>query len=258
MENNEKVTLSCEDGVATLIFENTHLNILSMPMRAQIDTYIDQLLEEGKTRVLIIHGAGGKAFSVGSDIKEFDPRPGYGIERNTEEHRVFNKIRDFPFPTIAAIEGYALGGGLELALTCDLRVASKNSMLGVPEITLGVFPGGGGCDHLTRLLGLSKAKELMYTGDPITAQEAWRIGLVNRTAPKGEALKAAQELGKHIASRSGLSLQVIKEVADKGIEMPLKEAFKLEIEGSERLFNGKDVHEGVRAFKEKRPPVFNQ
>lgn len=258
MENNEKVTLSCEDGVATLIFENTHLNILSMPMRAQIDTYIDQLLEEGKTRVLIIHGAGGKAFSVGSDIKEFDPRPGYGIERNTEEHRVFNKIRDFPFPTIAAIEGYALGGGLELALTCDLRVASENSMLGVPEITLGVFPGGGGCDHLTRLLGLSKAKELMYTGDPITAQEAWRIGLVNRTAPKGEALKAAQELGKHIASRSGLSLQVIKEVADKGIEMPLKEAFKLEIEGSERLFNGKDVHEGVRAFKEKRPPVFNQ
>ncbi|MBQ3095552.1 MAG: enoyl-CoA hydratase/isomerase family protein [Clostridia bacterium] len=258
MENNEKVTLSCEDGVATLIFENTHLNILSMPMRAQIDTYIDQLLEEGKTRVLIIHGAGGKAFSVGSDIKEFDPRPGYGIERNTEEHRVFNKIRDFPFPTIAAIEGYALGGGLELALTCDLRVASENSMLGVPEITLGVFPGGGGCDHLTRLLGLSKAKELMYTGDPITAQEAWRIGLVNRLAPKGEALKAAQELGKHIASRSGLSLQVIKEVADKGIEMPLKEAFKLEIEGSERLFNGKDVHEGVRAFKEKRPPVFNQ
>ena len=258
MENNEKVTLSCEDGVATLIFENTHLNILSMPMRAQIDTYIDQLLEEGKTRVLIIHGAGGKAFSVGSDIKEFDPRPGYGIERNTEEHRVFIKIRDFPVPTIAAIEGYALGGGLELALTCDLRVASENSMLGVPEITLGVFPGGGGCDHLTRLLGLSKAKELMYTGDPITAQEAWRIGLVNRTAPKGEALKAAQELGKHIASRSGLSLQVIKEVADKGIEMPLKEAFKLEIEGSERLFNGKDVHEGVRAFKEKRPPVFNQ
>lgn len=258
MENDEKVVLTYCDGTATLTFQNTSLNILSMPMRAQIDTYVDQLLKMDDIRVLILHGAGGRAFSVGSDIKEFDPRPGYGIERNTEEHRVFNKIRAFPFPTIAAIEGYALGGGLELALTCDLRVASENSMLGVPEITLGVFPGGGGCDHLTRLLGVSKAKELMYTGDPIDAREALRIGLINRIAPKGKALETAQDLGRHIASRSGLSLQVIKEVADKGIEMPLKESFKLEIEGSERLFNGTDVLEGVKAFKEKRLPVFNQ
>ncbi len=258
MDNDEKVILTCCDGTATLIFQNTNLNILSMPMRRQIDECIDQLLERDDIRVLILHGAGGRAFSVGSDIKEFDPRPGYGIERNTEEHRVFNKIRNFPFPTIAAIEGYALGGGLELALTCDLRVASETSMLGVPEITLGVFPGGGGCNHLTRLLGVSKAKELMYTGDPIDAQEALRIGLINRLAPKGQALQVAQDLGRHIASRSGLSLQVIKEVADQGIEMPIRESFRLEIEGSERLFNGTDVQEGVKAFREKRPPVFNR
>lgn len=258
MENHEVVTLSYNDGVTTLTFENTRLNILSMPLRSQIDQCLDELLARKDVRVLILHGAGGKAFSVGSDIKEFDPRPGYGIERNTEEHRVFNKLRDFPFPTIAAIEGYALGGGLELALTCDLRVASECSKLGVPEITLGVFPGGGGSQHLARLLGTSKAKELMYTGEPISAQEALRIGLINRMAPAGEALAAAQELGAKIASRSGLALQVIKSVTDKGIELPLKESFSLEIQGSETLFNGKDVHEGVKAFWEKRPPKFNQ
>jgi enoyl-CoA hydratase/carnithine racemase len=258
LNNNEKVTLNRYDGVATLIFENTSLNILSMPLREQIDKYIDELSEDDDIRVLILYGNGGKAFSVGSDIKEFDPRPGYGIERNTEEHRVFNKLRDFPFPTIAAIEGYALGGGLELALTCDLRVASENSKLGVPEITLGVFPGGGGSQHLSRLLGVSKAKELMYTGDPIDAQEAWRIGLINRIAPKNQALEYAQEFGRHIASRSGLALKVIKNVTDTGIELPLKKSFSLEIEGSETLFNGRDVHEGVKAFKEKRAPQFNQ
>ena len=257
MINNEKVTLDCNEGVATITFENTRLNFLSMPLRSQIEAYIDQLAAGDDIRVLVLYGAGGKAFSVGSDIKEFDPRPGYGIERNTEEHRVFNKLRDFPFPTIAAIEGYALGGGLELALTCDMRIASQDATLGVPEITLGVFPGGGGSQHLARLVGTSKAKELMYTGDPITAREAWRIGLVNRLAPAGEALAEAQKLGGHIASRSGLALRVIKQVTDRGVELPLKEAFALEIEGSETLFDGKDVHEGIQAFMEKRPPRFN-
>ena len=258
MENHEKVDLTCTDGVAVLRFSNTHLNILTMKLRAQLGEYIDEILENKEIRVLILYGEGGKSFSVGSDIKEFDPRPGYGIERNTEEHRVFNKIRDFPFPTIAAIEGYALGGGLELALTCDMRIAAEQSQLGVPEITLGVFPGGGGCSHLSRLLGVSKAKELMYTGDPISAAEAFRIGLIPGFCPPGQALETAETLGKHIAKRSGLSLQVIKDVADHGIERPLKQAFGLEIAGSERLFNGNDVLEGVKAFKEKREPNFNR
>lgn len=255
-EAHEKVELTIDDGVGIIAFSNTKLNFLSMKLRAEIESALEKLHNNDEVRVLILYGKGGKAFSVGSDIKEFKPGKGYGLERNREEHRVFNKLRDFPLPTIAAIEGYALGGGLELALTCDIRIASEQSVLGVPEVKLGLFPGGGGSQHLVRLVGVSKAKELMYTGDPISASEAWRINLVNRLAPVGKALEAAESLAKDIASRSGLALRVIKDVADRGVELPLKESFELEIEGSEKLFAGEDVLEGIKAFKEKRPPHF--
>jgi len=141
-----------------------------------------------------------------------------------------------------------------LALTCDLRIASEASGLGLPEVKLGVFPAGGGTERLPRLIGESRARELIYTGEPVGAREAWRIGLVNRIAPAGQALVAAQELGRTIAARSGLTLRTVKAVLDRGLCMDLLEAQQVSMDAISELFQSESAQEGVRAFLEKRPP----
>jgi enoyl-CoA hydratase/carnithine racemase len=201
-------------------------------------------------------GAGGRAFSVGSDIKEFPEiiANNLGRQRAVHEHTLYNRLDFYHIPTIAAIEGHCLGGGLELALACDLRVASEASRLGLPEVKLGVFPGGGGTERLPRLIGESRARELIYTGEPVGAQEALRIGLVNRVAPAGQALAEAQSLGRTIAERPGPTLRAVKAVLDRGLAMDLLEAQQLSIDAITELWNTPAVREGVTAFLEKRPP----
>ena len=179
-----------------------------------------------------------------------------GRQRAAHEHAVYNRLDFFPVPTIAAIEGYYLGGGLELALACDLRVASETSRLGLPEVKLGVFPAGGGTERLPRLIGEARARELIYTGEPVDAREAWRIGLINRVVPEGEALTAAQELGRTIAERPGVTVRTVKAVLDRGLGMVLLEAQQVAIEAIGDLFQSDVVREGVTAFLEKRPPKF--
>ena len=169
---------------------------------------------------------------------------------------MYNRLDFFPVPTIAAIEGHCLGGGLELALACDLRVAGETSRLGLPEVKLGVFPGGGGTERLPRLIGEARARELIYTGEPVDAREAWRIGLVNRLAPAGQALAAAQELGRVIAARPGITLRTVKAVMDRGLAMDLLQAEQVAIEAIAELFQSEAVREGVAAFLEKRAPRF--
>ena len=149
-----------------------------------------------------------------------------------QEHVLYNRLDFFPVPTIAAIEGHCLGGGSELALTCDLRIASEASRLGLPEVKLGVFPAGGGTERLPRLIGESRARELIYTGEPVEAREAWRIGLVNRVAPAGQAL---------VAARSGLTLRTVKAVLDRGLCMDLMEAQQVSVDAISELFQSESV-----------------
>ncbi len=252
------VRWSQADGVATLTLDRPPLNALSYEAKEEIAACLEEIAAERDVRCLILFGAGGRAFSVGSDIKEFPEVTArrLGRQRAVHEHGLYNRIDFFPLPTIAAIEGHCLGGGLELALACDLRVASETSRLGLPEVKLGVFPGGGGTERLPRLIGEARARELIYTGEPVDAREAWRIGLVNRVAPAGQALAAAQELARAIARHSAITLRTVKSVMDRGLAMDLLEAEQGAIDAIAELFQSEAVKEGVAAFLEKRPPRF--
>ena len=250
------VRWSAENGVATLTIDRPPLNPLSHAMKAEILACLEEIAADPAMRCLLLHGAGGRAFSVGADIKEFPDMIARGAVREhaVQEHTLYNRIDFFPIPTIAAIEGHCLGGGLELALACDLRVASETSALGLPEVKLGVFPGGGGTERLPRLIGEARARELIYTGEPVEAREAWRIGLVNRLAPAGQALAVAQELGRTIAARAAVTLRTVKAVLDRGLAMDMLQAQQVSLEAITELFHSDAVQAGVRAFLEKRAP----
>jgi len=249
---------SAEQGLATLVVDRPPLNALSYQAKEEIAACLEEVAADARVRCLIIFGAGGRAFSVGSDIKEFPEVTAQrlGRQRAVHEHGVLNRLDFFPIPTIAAIEGHCLGGGLELALACDLRVASETSRLGLPEVKLGVFPAGGGTERLPRLIGEARARELIYTGEPVDAREAWRIGLVNRVAPAGQALTVAQELGRTIAARPAVTLRTVKAVMDRGLAMDLLQAQQIAIDAIGELFQSEAVREGVTAFLEKRTPRF--
>jgi enoyl-CoA hydratase len=250
------VRWSAETGLATLVIDRPPLNPLSHQTKAELLACLEEIAADPSVRCLILHGAGGRAFSVGADIKEFpDMVARRGVrEHAVQEHVLYNRIDGFPIPTIAAIEGHCLGGGLELALACDLRVAGETARLGLPEVKLGVFPGGGGTERLPRLIGESRARELIYTGEPVDAREAWRLGLVNRVSPPGQALAVAGELGRAIAERPAITLRTVKAVMDRGMCVDLLAAQQLSIDAISALFESEAVRDGVQAFLEKRPP----
>ena len=254
--SRECVRWSGGNGLATLIIDRPPLNPLSHQAKAELLGCLEAIVTDHTIRCLILHGAGGRAFSVGADIKEFPDMVARRAVRDhaVQEHTLYNRIDFFPVPTIAAIEGHCLGGGLELALACDLRVASEPSRLGLPEVKLGVFPAGGGTERLPRLIGETRARELIYTGEPVDAREAWRFGLVNRVAPAGKALEASQELGRMIAERPDLTLRTVKAVMDHGLCMDLLEAQQFSMDAISELFLSDVVRENVRAFIDKRPP----
>jgi enoyl-CoA hydratase/carnithine racemase len=250
------VSWTAEDGLATLTIDRPPLNPLSHRVKAEMLACLEEIAANATLRCLVLYGAGGRAFSVGADIKEFPDMVARGAVRGhaAQEHALYNRIDFFPIPTIAAIEGHCLGGGLELALACDLRVCGEGSRLGLPEVKLGVFPAGGGTERLPRLLGEARARELIYTGEPVDAREAWRLGLVNRVAPVGQALAACQELGRTIAARAAITLRTVKAVMDRGLAMDMLQAQQVSLEAITELFQSEAVREGVTAFLEKRPP----
>jgi len=251
------VRWSSANGLATLVIDRPPLNPLSHRAKAEMLGCLEEIAGDPAIRCVILHGAGGRAFSVGADIKEFPEMVARRGVRDhaVQEHTLYNRLDFFPIPTIAAIEGHCLGGGLELALACDLRVAGDDSRLGLPEVKLGVFPAGGGTERLPRLIGEARARELIYTGEPVDAREAWRLGLVNRVAPTGQALQAALELGRAIAERPAITLRTVKAVLDRGSCMDLLEAQQISVEAISELFLSDVVRENVRAFLEKRPPT---
>lgn len=248
------------DSAGLMTVNNPPVNALSGKVIEEILVCLGEMEQDRDVRVVVVTGGGTKAFMAGADIKEFphlmQGKAGAAGKYASRGHQMFNRLDNFAKPTVAAINGLALGGGCELALCCDLRVAGENAMLGLPEIKLGLFPGGGGTQRLPRLIGEARAKELMYLGDFITAREALDIGLVNRVVPRDEVVAAALELAQKIARRPGVALNLIKQCVDRGLEMTLEEGLRLECDLFDRVFLTEDVREGVSAFIEKREPKF--
>jgi enoyl-CoA hydratase/carnithine racemase len=244
--------------LAIVTLTNPPLNVLHPQMIRELDTCFTALATDPEVVVAILTGAGPRAFCAGFDIKEFPAlmAPGGAEPLATLLHSSLGKIDHLGKPTLAAVNGLALGGGLEVAMTCDIRIVAENAQLGQPEIKLGLLPGAGGTQRLPRLVGEGIAKELMYTGESINATEAYRIGLANKVVPAGEALATAQQMGHMIAQRAGVALRYIQQAVDRGLNTTLEEGLQIEADLFAKVFQTEDVREGVDAFINKRTPRF--
>jgi len=213
--------------------------------------------EDDGVKAVIVTGAGEKAFVAGADINELAKKtPITGKDTSERGQFIFSFIERFPKPVIAAINGFALGGGCELALACHIRIASEKAQIGLPEVTLGIIPGYGGTQRMARLLGKGKALELICTGDRIGAAEAEKIGLVNKVVPADQLISAAEEMARKIMSRGPLAIRAAIEAVTRGSEMPFEEGQFLEATLFGLLCASEDTKEGMNAFLEKRPANF--
>jgi enoyl-CoA hydratase/carnithine racemase len=247
------------DRVAHLELVNPPLNLITRALLDELDHALAVLeaAPANEVRVVVVTGRGDRAFSAGSHVGEFEAQRGSdGRARHELEERVSRRLADLPMPTIAAIEGNALGGGLELALCCDLRVASAGARLGLPEVRLAVTPGSGGTQRLPMVVGPARAKELILTGRVIGAEEAGRIGLVNQVVPAGEARTASDALADEIAARGPLAVREAKRLIGRVSNLDIEAGLTAELDASERVFASEDMLEGASAFFAKRDPVY--
>ncbi|MFZ5924029.1 MAG: enoyl-CoA hydratase/isomerase family protein [Bacillota bacterium] len=253
----EFVRVSRDEGVAVVTIDRPPVNALNFQAVSELSSVFDELACSSDVAVVILTGKGEKAFVAGADIKEF---PGLtrqaGIEMAMRGHALMSKIATFGRPVIAAINGLCLGGGCELALACDLRVASEAARFGQPEVNLGLIPGYGGTQRLPRLVGPAVAKELLFTGSTIDAQEALRIGLVNRVVPHSELMNACFDLARTILSKAPVAVGLAKRAVDEGMQVQLEEGLELEARYFGDACATEDMREGVQAFLEKRKPQF--
>lgn len=247
-----------ENGVGVLTINRPEtLNVLSDETLAEFDELLGRLERDGAIRALIITGAGEKAFIAGADIKQFTTLTATGaLELARRGQKLVSRLESARFPVIAAVNGFALGGGLELALACDFIYASPNAKFALPECTLGVMPGFGGTVRLARRVGLSLARVMTYTGQMYTAQEALQMGLVNKIVEPANLVEAAKETARVIASRAPHAIAAIKKSINDGFNVPVSEAQEIEAKLFSELFYTEDQKEGVRAFLEKRKPEF--
>lgn len=234
------------------------LNALDTATLVELEDVLTQLERDDNVRVLVFTGAGERAFVAGGDIGDLNSRQGLAHYQELAErlHRVFRRLEACDKPTLAAINGWALGGGAELALALDIRIAAEGARIGLPEITLGLFPGAGGTQRLIRQVPLCRAKEMMFAGDPLPAQEALAIGLINRVVPKDQLMTETLALADKIAAKSPLILKLLKRALLYGADMPLAAALPYEQAMIGLVFDAKDAHEGCTAFLEKRPARF--
>lgn len=251
------IILEALDQVAVITIDNPPLNALNRDLVEELGRAFDQVSASG-VRAVVLTGAGEKAFVAGADISQFPAlKEDTGAAFVRHGQGVYQKIDAFPLPVICAVNGYALGGGCELALACDIRVAAENAKFGLSEVTLGILPGYGGTQRLPRLVGKGMAKKLILTGEPISAQEAHRIGLAEVLAPKRGALEAALGLARRIAGACApVSVQEALRTIDEGCAVSLAEGIELEALAFGRLCETADKAEGVAAFFEKRSPRF--
>ncbi len=231
-------------------------NALDGPTRARLLDILDELQANPEVRVVVLTGAGDKAFIAGADISEFEGRSPMDQFRVMSGRTVFDAVEAFPKPVIAALNGFTLGGGCELAMACDIRLAADSAKLGQPEVNLGIIPGGGGTQRLPRLVGTGAAYKLLYTGDLIGADEALRIGLVDEVVPAAGLRARALALAESVAQKSPVALQLIKEAVRASLRVPLDEGLRQETTLFGLAFSSEDKAEGVAAFLGKRPPEF--
>lgn len=242
------------DGVAVVTIDRPERrNALNLEVKSRIAEVVSELVADDTVRVIVLTGS-GDYFVAGTDIAEMATMtPAQHVTLGTDH--VFNVMRRCPKPLIAALEGYALGGGCELALTCDMIIAGRSTKLGQPEIRVGIMPGAGGTQHLLRTIGKYRASKMVLTGEPVAAPDALAMGLLSEMVEDGRALSRALELAKTIAAMPPLA-RAIKEVMHLGQDVPLETAFALERKAFVKLFDSADQKEGMNAFLEKRKPLF--
>ena len=255
------IQVQTEEHVATLTIDRPKaLNALNSEVLAELEAAVDGL-DLNEIRCLIITGAGEKSFVAGADIGEMSSlTKAEGEAFGRKGNDIFRKIETLPIPVIAAVNGFALGGGNELAMSCDIRICSENAVFGQPETGLGITPGFGGTQRLARLVSPGYAKQLLYTAKNIKAPEALRIGLVNAVYPQEELLPAAQKMAQTIAANAPIAVRASKKAVDEGLEKPMDEAIVLEEKLFGDCFETADQIEGMRAFlaKEKHAPYQNR
>jgi enoyl-CoA hydratase len=254
----ETVRVEREDAVALITIDRPEKrNALNGAVRSELLQVLDDLRGDEGIRVLVITGAGEKAFVAGADIGEFAERTPLEQRAVMVGRRIFEEIAAFPKPVIAMINGFALGGGCELALACDIRIASTAARLGQPEINLALIPGGGGTQRLPRVAGMGQAMLLVLSGELIDADQALRIGLVDRVFPADELRNRTMALARTMAEKSPVALGLAKSAIRAAAEMPMSAGLAHESELFVTCFGSDDKREGIQAFLEKRPPTFS-
>jgi enoyl-CoA hydratase len=256
-QSYETILLDRRDRVAVITINRPEKrNALNIQTRAEGAAVLDELRNDDSVRVVIITGAGDKAFIAGADIAEFSERTAISQREIMLERGLFNAVDTIPKPIIAMVNGYCLGGGCEVALACDIRIASQNASFGQPEINLGIIPGGGGTQRLTRLVGEGKAMELILTGEIIDSQTAFNLGLVNHVVPADQLETKTMEIANRMADKSPIALRLAKEAIRLASRSNLDEGLRREVDLFALCFSSADKDEGVKAFLEKRKPEF--
>ena len=257
--NHEDIRLDKSGSVATITIDRPKvLNAIRFQTMLEIQSSLKDIEADNNIRVVVLTGAGEKAFISGGDISVMARGDGY-IETLTEVPKgqaICSEVENFPKPVIARINGIALGGGTEVALSCDIRIAAETVIMGLPEIKLGIIPGYGGTQRLQRLVGMGKAKELIFTGDHISAQEALNIGLVNQVVPLAQLDEVVSRLASRLAVRAPVALHMAKVAINNGAQADLRTGLDIEARCFSLCFGTQDRVEGMHAFLEKRKPEF--
>lgn len=252
------VEMSLNDRIATITLNNPPLNVFKIEMTGQLDRILEDLRRNDAVRAVVLKGA-GRAFCAGSDISEFDAfhEPGKVVElKLLRQNAVFEKLATFPKPVVAAIHGLAYGGGLEIAMCCDLIVAEEDCRFAMPEMRLGVFPSSGGPYRTVRRIGPARTKQLIFLTEPVDAQNALAWGLIDRIAPKGEVVSAAERLAAEMAKRPPKALTLCKALIGEASRLSTAELIARSLDASDQVFASADCEEGVRAFFAKEEPNF--
>ncbi len=257
--SGQKFIFERKDGIGRVTINRPEqMNSLNRAFLGELGRILDESENDDDIRVLVLTGR-GKAFCAGADIDEIrgfgSASAGYDFIQLAQ--RTFQRIETLGKPVVACINGLALGGGLELALACDFRIASVQAVFGLPEVKIGALPAAGGTTRLPRIIGLTRAVEMLMLGEPIGAEEALRLGLVGRVAPADKLLEVTTQVAVSLSRMPPLALKVIKKVVSSGLDSSLESGMALELQAAGFLFNTEDLKEGVAAFVQKRKPVFN-
>ena len=254
----ETIITEKEDGIEWITLNRPHrMNAFNLEMIDELSTAIDEAEADEDVRCVVIKSSGDRAFSTGADLSVFtDMTPISALDFSESGQRLMDKIEASSKPYVAAIHGFCLGGGLELALACDFRIADESAELGNPEIRLGIIPGWSGTQRLSKVIGLARAKELIMLGDRMPADEALRIGLVHRVVPVEKLLDEAKDLARRLVEGPPIALKLAKHAINVGAQFPLEVGLKVEAQAFGILASAEDTIEGISAFFEKRKPEF--